>query len=277
MVSACLLGENCKYNGTNNRNEELIGRLAGHEVIPVCPEVAGGLPVPRIPAEIVNGTVRNREGQNVDAAFRAGARAILEIAKRERPDLIVLQSRSPSCGAAEIYDGTFSGKRIPGKGVFAALACEAGFAVQDVEAFLRGNAPRTVPVVLEQLPMPFSVCKVADFSGIDVDQPFCFTGRTDDEKSLVCPTERVPDNTTQREDGWRAFRICGELDFSLIGILAGISGILASNQIGIFAISTYNTDYILTKEENHRRALDALKNAGYTIREQKTEDGAERI
>ena len=140
MVSACLLGENCKYNGGSNRNETLLRSLAGHEVIPVCPEVAGGLPVPRVPAEIVNGTVTNREGQNVDAAFRAGANAILERAKRERPDLIILQSRSPSCGVREIYDGSFSGKLIPGQGVFAALACEAGFAVIDCEAFLRKDA-----------------------------------------------------------------------------------------------------------------------------------------
>lgn len=140
MVSACLLGENCKYNGNSNRNDALLNRLSGHEIIPVCPEVAGGLPVPRIPAEIVNGTVQNREGQNVDAAFKAGAHAILELAKQEQPDLIILQSRSPSCGVKEIYDGTFSGRLIPGQGVFAALACEAGFVVKDAEAFLREDA-----------------------------------------------------------------------------------------------------------------------------------------
>ena len=141
MVSACLLGENCKYNGGSNRSEALLERLAGHEIIPVCPEVAGGLPVPRIPAEIVKGRVQNREGQDVDAAFRAGARAALELARREQPDLIILQSRSPSCGVREIYDGTFSGKRIPGQGVFAALAIGAGFPVRDAEEFLREDAP----------------------------------------------------------------------------------------------------------------------------------------
>ena len=137
MVSACLLGENCKYNGGSNRSEALLRKLAGHEIIPVCPEVAGGLPTPRIPAEIVRGTVRNREGQNVDAAFRAGARAVLELAQREQPDLLILKSRSPSCGVHEIYDGTFSGKLIPGRGVFAELACLAGFKVRDAEEFLR--------------------------------------------------------------------------------------------------------------------------------------------
>ena len=141
MVSACLLGENCKYNGGNNRSEPLLRRLAGHQIIPGCPEVAGGLPTPRVPSEIVKGRVKNREGRDVDAEFRAGARAVLETAIREQPDLIILQSRSPSCGVREIYDGSFSGKRIPGQGVFAALARESGFAVKDVEDFLEEDAP----------------------------------------------------------------------------------------------------------------------------------------
>lgn len=123
-----------------------------------------------------------------------------------------------------------------------------------------------IGVTLNPLTIPFSVCKVMDYSGIDIDQPFVFTGRTDEEKSLVCPTDRVPENTVARDDGWRAFRICGELDFSLIGILARISKILAENAIGIFAISTYNTDYILTKEKNFEKALQALADAGYEIR-----------
>lgn len=120
-------------------------------------------------------------------------------------------------------------------------------------------------VILEPMKIPFSVCKVEDYSGVDIDQPFVFTGRTDQEKSLVCPTDTVPDNTLVRDDGWRAFRICGELDFSLIGILAGISKILADNAIGIFAISTFNTDYILTKEENFDKALKVLADAGYQV------------
>ncbi len=120
--------------------------------------------------------------------------------------------------------------------------------------------------MLEPLQVSLSVCKVEDFSSVTMDQPFCFTGRTDDEKSLVCPTELVPGHTISRDDGWKAFRICGELDFSLIGILARMTGILASHQIGVFAISTYNTDYILTKEEDFSQALSALKNAGYVIK-----------
>ena len=133
MVSACLLGENCKYNGGNNRSPDLFRLMSGHEVIPVCPEVLGGLSIPRVPAEIVNGTVMNREGVCVDDAFRQGAKKALEIAIREKPDLIILQSRSPSCGVKEIYDGTFSGKLIPGHGVFAEMAIQADFRVMDAE------------------------------------------------------------------------------------------------------------------------------------------------
>ena len=121
-------------------------------------------------------------------------------------------------------------------------------------------------IQLESLDCRFSVCKVTDYFGIDLSQPFCFTGTTDGENSLVCPETLVPDNTTDRDDGWRGFRIIGQLDFSLIGILARISKVLASNGIGIFAISTYNTDYILTKEENFEKSLRVLKDAGYEIK-----------
>ena len=133
MVSACLLGENCKYNGGNNLNPDLLRLLSGHTVIPVCPEVLGGLPVPRIPAEIVNGAVVNREGISVDDAFRRGAEKALELAAAERPDLVILQSRSPSCGTRHVYDGTFSGTLVRGKGVFAEMAVNAGFRVMDAE------------------------------------------------------------------------------------------------------------------------------------------------
>ena len=89
--------------------------------------------------------------------------------------------------------------------------------------------------------------------------------RNDEENSLVCITENTPDNVIEREDDWKAFRIQGVLDFSLIGILAKISALLAENKIGIFAISTYNTDYILTKKDNYNKALDVLINAGYQV------------
>ncbi len=119
---------------------------------------------------------------------------------------------------------------------------------------------------LRILPQEFSVCKVSDYSLIDITEPFVFIGSTDEEKSLVCPTPFVPRNTTEREDGWRAFRIEGLLDFSLIGILSGISSILAENSIGMFAISTFNTDYILTKSEKFDHAIGVLETAGYSVR-----------
>ena len=119
---------------------------------------------------------------------------------------------------------------------------------------------------LKVIDTEFSVCKVEDYLGIDLNQEYVFTGSTDEEKSLVCPVPLVPDNTTEREDGWRAFRIEGVLDFSLIGILAKISTCLSDNGIGIFAISTFNTDYILTKTENFERAIKTLTRVGYTIK-----------
>ena len=136
LISACLLGENCKYNGKSNRNEQLIRLLQGHRVIPVCPEVLGGLPTPRTPSEIREGAVMTRDGVCVDDEFRLGAQRALEIARREKPDMIILQSRSPSCGAKEVYDGTFSGRLVPGKGIFAGLAAREGFCVWDAEDYL---------------------------------------------------------------------------------------------------------------------------------------------
>lgn len=135
MVSACLLGENCKYNGGNNRSERVLEFVRGHEVIPVCPEVLGGLPTPRVGAEIVNGRVTTSDGRDVDREFREGARIGLQRAIEEQVDLAILQSRSPSCGVKKVYDGTFSGKLIPGMGVFAALLTEHGIKVMDVEDF----------------------------------------------------------------------------------------------------------------------------------------------
>ena len=118
---------------------------------------------------------------------------------------------------------------------------------------------------LKKIQKEFSVCKVNDISVIDFTDEFCFIGKTDEELSLVCSTERVPVNTVERDDGWKAFRIQGVLDFSLIGILSRISAILAENKIGIFAVSTYNTDYILVKKENYQRVLKALETAGYRV------------
>lgn len=118
---------------------------------------------------------------------------------------------------------------------------------------------------LESLKYDLTVCKLSDFSGIDLNAPFFMIGKTDEELSLVCRTEDTPDHTIERDNGWRGFRIRGVLDFSQIGILSKLSRILADHQIGIFAVSTYNTDYILVKKENFERALEVLSEAGYTV------------
>lgn len=120
-------------------------------------------------------------------------------------------------------------------------------------------------MVIKKIRHDFSVCKVYDYSEVRLDSEYCFIGKTDEEKSLVCITEDVPGNVVERDDGWKAFRIEGVLDFSLIGILSRISAILADNKIGIFAVSTYNTDYILTKAENYEKAIETLVSAGYEI------------
>ena len=133
LVSACLLGENCKYNGGNNLNQSVLGFIEGHEVIGVCPEQLGGLSTPRLLAEIVDGVVTNKEGVSVDAEFRKGAQAALAAALENKVDLAILQSRSPSCGVKEIYDGSFSGKKIKGQGVFAKLLSAHGIKVLDAE------------------------------------------------------------------------------------------------------------------------------------------------
>ncbi len=118
---------------------------------------------------------------------------------------------------------------------------------------------------LKKLEFNLTVCKVPDITNIDMTSKFYFIGKTDEELSLVCKTEDTPVEIIERDDGWKGFRIQGTLDFSLIGILSKLSGILADHKIGIFAVSTYNTDYILVKEENFDRALNVLASEGYTI------------
>jgi len=118
---------------------------------------------------------------------------------------------------------------------------------------------------LKKIEHDLTVCKVRDGSYIDMTAEFYFIGKTDEELSLVCKTEDTPAETIERDDGWKGFRIQETLDFSLIGILSRLSGILADNKIGIFAVSTYNTDYVLVKEENFERALKVLTSEGYTI------------
>ena len=118
---------------------------------------------------------------------------------------------------------------------------------------------------LKKLEYDLTVCKVTDLSGIDLTAEFYFIGKTEEELSLVCRTEDTPSNTIERDDGWKGFCIRGVLDFSLIGILSRLSGILAEHKIGLFAVSTFNTDYILVKEVQFERALAVLSDEGYTV------------
>lgn len=131
-VSACLLGENCKYNGGNNYSEKVMDFIGGHEVLAICPEVLGGLPTPRESAEIVDGVVSHKDGSSVDVEFRRGAEIALKMVLENQVDLVILQSRSPSCGVKSIYDGTFSGKTIQGQGVFAELLRKNNIETMDV-------------------------------------------------------------------------------------------------------------------------------------------------
>lgn len=110
LVSACLLGENCKYNGGNNYNPEVIAHVQGQEVLAICPEMLAGMGCPRTPVEIVDGVVTDRDGNNVDAVFRRGVAKAMELVCREDVQCAILQSRSPTCGVKQVYDGTFSGK-----------------------------------------------------------------------------------------------------------------------------------------------------------------------
>lgn len=119
LVSACLLGYNCKYNGKNNYNLKIVEFLKEHEVIPVCPEMLGGLSCPRIPCEKVGDKIMDKEGNDCTKQFIKGAEIALNIAKEKQVDFAILQRRLPSCGYSLIYDGTFNGNFIVGSGIFA--------------------------------------------------------------------------------------------------------------------------------------------------------------
>lgn len=135
LVSACLLGQNCKYNGGNNYNQAVVDFVSDKDVIPVCPEVAGGLPVPRNPVELSDGRVFDANGQNYNQEFQAGIDRTLASMAGKDIDLAILQSRSPSCGVNQIYDGSFTGKKIAGRGLFAQKLKELGYEVRDAEDF----------------------------------------------------------------------------------------------------------------------------------------------
>ncbi|MCI9444111.1 MAG: DUF523 domain-containing protein [Oscillospiraceae bacterium] len=129
LVSACLLGENCKYSGGNNYSPAAAALAERFELIPVCPEQLGGLPTPRVPAERVGDRVLTRDGADVTDAYRLGAEKTLETALANGVKRAALQERSPSCGCGAIYDGTFSGRLVPGDGVTAALLREHGIEI----------------------------------------------------------------------------------------------------------------------------------------------------
>ena len=133
LVSGCLLGENCKYNGGNNYNPRVVEFLKGKEVISICPEMMAGMGCPRNPIEIVDGVLTDCHGKNVDSLIRKSVMEIMERIRDEEIQCAVLQSRSPTCGVNQVYDGTFSGKLIPGSGVFAKSLMDAGYLVIDGE------------------------------------------------------------------------------------------------------------------------------------------------
>ena len=129
LVSACLAGENCKYNGENNRNEKVLEFLTDKEYITICPEVMGGLSTPRIPSEIKGDKVFNKEGQDVTKNFISGAKCALKIAKENNPELIILKAKSPSCGYGKIYDGSFSNTLKDGNGIACQMLIDNGFKI----------------------------------------------------------------------------------------------------------------------------------------------------
>lgn len=139
LVSACLLGENCKYSGGNNRREEVCRFLEGKEYVPFCPEQAGGLHTPRLPSERRGDRVVSSAGEDVTEAFLLGAERTLELCRREGAQVAILKQGSPSCGSRYIYDGSFSGVKIPGEGVTAELLRQNGIRVISEENVAEQN------------------------------------------------------------------------------------------------------------------------------------------
>ena len=136
LVSSCILGRNCKYNGGNNLNSKVIKFLEDKEVIEICPELLANMTIPRPCAEIVKGVVTDIDGNNVDASYQKACQLALEKIKDEKIDLVILQSRSPTCGVNQIYDGSFTNKLIAGQGLFAKALIQAVYQVLDAEAFI---------------------------------------------------------------------------------------------------------------------------------------------
>ena len=138
LVSACLLGENCKYNGGNNYNATVVEYVKDKDILPICPEMMAGMGCPRTPIEIVDGVLMDRNGNNVDAAMRKAVADVMEMVRKEDVLCAVLQSRSPTCGVNQIYYGSFSGKLIPGSGVLAQALKKEDYQVIDAEDIKAG-------------------------------------------------------------------------------------------------------------------------------------------
>lgn len=135
LVSACLMGANCKYNGGNNLDAAVVDFVKDKQVLLVCPEMLAGLGLPRIPIEIRDGVVIRADGKNVDAPLRRAVEQTLQMIQNMDIECAILKSRSPTCGVKEVYDGTFSGTKIPGSGILAKALMDAGIRVIDAEDF----------------------------------------------------------------------------------------------------------------------------------------------
>lgn len=136
LISACILGQNCKFNGKNNRNDAALRLLKDQDLIPICPETLGGMPTPRPCAELVHGIVTDETGCNVHKQYEHAVQVALSHIEDLSIDYAILQSRSPTCGVNQIYDGSFSGKLVSGMGLFAKALREKGILVIDVQDLL---------------------------------------------------------------------------------------------------------------------------------------------
>ena len=137
LVSACLAGEECRYNGTAFLCEKIAKLVEAGQAVAVCPEVLGGLPIPRTPAEILGERILTVDGQDVTDEYRAGAEAAIRIALAAGCRMAILKARSPSCGSGRIYDGSFSGRTVDGDGVFAQCLKQAGITIYSDEEYLK--------------------------------------------------------------------------------------------------------------------------------------------
>ena len=138
LVSACLLGLKVRYDGKEKTNEELVERLKNYDFVPVCPEIFGGLSTPRVPAEIRDNKVINKEGIDVTSNYVRGAEEVLKLALKFNIKKAILKSNSPSCGKGKVYDGTFSGNLVDGNGITAKLLMDNGIEVLSEDDFLGG-------------------------------------------------------------------------------------------------------------------------------------------